>query len=121
MFYFDIYYNDWTDENIYLDIVFPGEDEEVFYEEVFYHEKCELIDASKEANKEALKENISWPFELSGMIFQWDLMDLDYAETLGQMISILFSAFGDAAVNYETAFSNLFTQLISYIMYSLSR
>lgn len=116
MFYFEIYYNDWTDENIYLDIVFPGENEEVFY-----HEKCEVIDASKEANKEALKENISWPFEFSGMIFQWNLMALDYAETFGQMISILFAAFGDAAVNYETAFSNLFTQLISYIMYSLSR
>lgn len=113
-FWFEVYYSSEAEDEIYINVTFP------YNGETFLHEKCEKTEASKEANKETLKENISYPFEISSLIFAWDLSELEYAGTIGGIISVIFGAFGDAAANYEWAFSNMFTELMAYIAYALS-
>lgn len=112
-FYFEVYYNNYeTDGEICLEVLFPNEDGDVFL-----HQTCEKIEASKDANKEAFKENVAFPFELSWLIFQWDISEISNATSIGEVLAVIFATMSDSAYYTEWAFNNLFTQLFAYIGY----
>lgn len=114
---FEVYYSYEEDDEIYLVISFPTAEES----KILAHEKCEKTEASKETNRDALKENIKAPFEWAEWFFQWGIEDVLYAESFGEMISGLFGVFSGTASNYGYAIRNVFTQILAYLAYTVAR
>lgn len=113
-FGFEVYYSAETDDEIYIIISAP------YGEKVISQEKCETTEASKESNKEALKNNISFAFDWIGYNFSLNIYNIAYAGSVGEIIAAFFYAIGESFTDTQWAFSNLFTQLMAYIAYSLS-
>ena len=109
---FDVYYSLEDDGEYYCNVAFYT------YEDLIVCASyvCETVDAGCSGNGEVLNDNISYPFDYAIMNFFENILNLDYATTIGEAIYVISETFGEMAVDYEYAFANLFQQLVNYLV-----
>lgn len=111
-YYFAVYYSFEDDGNYYCNIAFETAEDIIECKSYV----CETVDADCAGNGDILNENITYPFDYASYNFLMNLLNLDYTSTIGEVIYVLSATFGEMAIDYEYAFTNLFMQLTNYLV-----